>query len=88
MASENEGASKVQENRLRRMAERQGLALVKSRRRDPHALGYGKWMVTDPYNSNAVVAGLGPTGEPSLDLAEVEAFLKGGRVALSGKQGR
>ena len=31
---------KVRENRLRRMAERQGLRLVKSRRRDPLALDY------------------------------------------------
>jgi hypothetical protein len=31
---------KVRENRLRRKAERQGLKLVKSRRRDPLALDY------------------------------------------------
>jgi hypothetical protein len=34
---------KIRENRLRRMAERQGLKLRKSRRRDPHALGYGTY---------------------------------------------
>jgi hypothetical protein len=32
---------KARENRLRRMAERQGLRLLKCRRRDPLALGYG-----------------------------------------------
>src|SRR3712207_211748 len=34
---------KVRENRLRRMAQRQGLTLQKSRRRDPYALDYGKY---------------------------------------------
>ncbi len=36
---------KVRENRLRRMARRQGLRLVKSRRRDPLAIGYGLYRV-------------------------------------------
>ena len=36
---------KVRENRLRRMAERQGLRLVKSRRRDALAVDYGKFRV-------------------------------------------
>jgi hypothetical protein len=35
---------KVRENRLRRMAERQGFRLVKSRTRDPLALTYG-WFI-------------------------------------------
>jgi hypothetical protein len=33
-------AEKLRENRLRRMAERQGLRLTKSRRREPRALDY------------------------------------------------
>jgi hypothetical protein len=74
-----EGSEKVREVRLRRMAERQGLELRKSRRRDPNALGYGCWMIVDPFNSNAVVANsAGPTGEPNLDLDDVEAYLTGG----------
>ena len=36
-------SEKVRENRLRRMAKRQGLALSKSRRRDPLAIDYGQW---------------------------------------------
>lgn len=36
---------KVRENRLRRMAERQGLRLVKSRRRDPLAVDFGKYRI-------------------------------------------
>jgi hypothetical protein len=40
-------AEKVRENRLRRMAERQGLELRKSRRRDPRAKDYGRWYIVD-----------------------------------------
>jgi hypothetical protein len=35
------GTEKIYENRLRRAAERQGLTLSKSRRRDPLATDYG-----------------------------------------------
>jgi len=38
-----EQAEKVREIRLRRMAERQGLRLSRSRRRDVRALDYGKY---------------------------------------------
>jgi hypothetical protein len=70
-------AEKVRENRLRRMAERQGLRLEKSRRRDPSAIGYGRYMLTNPWNSNAVIGpeGVGPTGEPNWTLDDVEAYL-------------
>ncbi len=64
---------KVRENRLRRMAARQGLALSKCRRRDPNALGYGGWMIFDPYTT-----GIAAGGDPfpySLDLDDVEQFL-------------
>lgn len=46
-------AEKVYENRLRRMAERQGLALSKSRRRDPRALDYGQWSLIDTRREHA-----------------------------------
>jgi hypothetical protein len=70
---------KARENRLRRMAQRQGLEILKSRRRDPNALGFGRWMIVDPYNSNAIVAdSVGPTGEPNLDLDDVELYLTKG----------
>jgi hypothetical protein len=36
---------RVRENRLRRMARRQGLRLVKSRRRDLFATGYGTYLL-------------------------------------------
>jgi hypothetical protein len=38
-------AEKIRENRMRRMAERQGLRLSKSRRRDPRAIDYDRWQV-------------------------------------------
>ena len=36
---------KVREARLRRVADRRGLRLVRSRRRDPGALTYGRYFV-------------------------------------------
>jgi hypothetical protein len=64
---------KVMENKLRRMAARQGLQLVKCRRRDPRALGYGGYMVVD-IARNFVVAGAHPI-EYSLTLEDVEEHL-------------
>lgn len=64
---------KIRENRLRRIAERQGLAVQKSRRRDPRALDYGKYRIIDP-EINGVVAGASPWNY-SMDLDEVEEWL-------------
>jgi hypothetical protein len=47
-------AEKTRETRLRRMAERQGLALRKSRRRDPLAKDYGLYWVVDPDAGQAI----------------------------------
>jgi hypothetical protein len=44
-------ADKARENRLRRMAERQGLLLQKSRRRDRRALSFGTYWLVDPYTN-------------------------------------
>ena len=60
---------KVRENRLRRMADRQGLRLQKSRRRDVRALDYGTYQLVDV--QNVVVA------EDLAGLDEVEAVLTG-----------
>jgi len=38
---------KIRENRLRRAAQRQSLALTKSRRRDPRATDYGMYKLID-----------------------------------------
>ena len=58
---------KVRENRLRRMATRQGLQLVKSRRRDPRALDYGTYWLVDA-SSVEVASG---------DADAIEAWLTG-----------
>jgi hypothetical protein len=40
-------AEKVRENKLRRMADRRGYDLAKSRARDPQAPDYGRWTLID-----------------------------------------
>ena len=66
---------KVRENRLRRTAGRQGLNLMKSRRRDPRALEYGGYMLKDAFR-NIIVAGASPH-EYSWTLDDVEDYLMG-----------
>ncbi len=66
-------SDKVRENRLRRMAERQGLALRKSPRRDPRAVDYGGYMLVD-IGTNTVIAGSGAFAF-TLSLDDVEAWL-------------
>jgi len=48
---------KVYENRLRRMAQRQGLRLAKSRRRDPRAWDYNTYMLVDVATTGIVASG-------------------------------
>lgn len=62
------------ENRVRRAAQRQGLAIQKSRRRDPQAVDYGGYMLIDPY-TNFVLLGAGVFAY-SADLDDIEEFLK------------
>ena len=66
-------AEKVRENKMRRIAQRQGLRLEKSPRRDPLARDYGGYRIT---RSNRPVAG-GTTYK--LDLDAVETYLTGER---------
>jgi hypothetical protein len=66
-------SEKIRENRLRRMAERQGFKLVKSRRRDPRALDYGGYGIINPYY-NTWVIGANPYAF-SMDLDEIEQWL-------------
>jgi len=58
---------KVREIRLRRAADRQGLRLSRSRRRDPMALDYGTYTLTD--TAGTIVAGPMP-------IDEVEVYLQ------------
>ena len=48
---------RVRENRLRRAAQRQGLQLVKSRRRDPRAFDFGTYQLLD--GTTVVASGRG-----------------------------
>lgn len=66
---------KVRENRLRRMAGRQGLKLVKSRRRDERAVDFGGYMLVDEQTKEAVL-GSGFFLYQS-DITEVECYLVG-----------
>jgi hypothetical protein len=52
----------VRENRLRRMAKRHGLELVKSRRRDPRALDFGTYQLVG-------------ASEAGTTLEEIEKYL-------------
>lgn len=58
---------RVYENRLRRMAARQGLRLYKSRRRDPRAYDWNTYEIGD-VNNNMVAGWL-------LSLDDVERYL-------------
>jgi hypothetical protein len=61
---------KVRENRLRRMARRQGFALRKSRTRDPYAISFGRYWLVD-VELNAAMVG----DQWGVDLDAIEAFL-------------
>jgi hypothetical protein len=58
------------------MADRQGLRLVKSGRRDPRAIDFEKFQLVDQ-ESGEVVAGGGRLGRASLTMDDVENYLKG-----------
>lgn len=60
-------ALKIRENRLRRMADRQGLAFHRTRRRDRLALDYGTYYLT---RGRRVVT-------DNLNLDGIEAYLHG-----------
>lgn len=66
---------KIHENRLRRMAERRGLRLEKSSRRDPDAIDFGTYRLRPNWHS--------PTANLDRDLLtidQVEAYLHGQAV--------
>jgi hypothetical protein len=67
-------ADKVRENRLRRMAERQGLRLQKSRRRDPRALDFGRYWLVDMETG---VLDQRIEQRHGIELEDVEAWLTG-----------
>jgi hypothetical protein len=65
---------KALENRLRRMADRRGLKLMKSRRRDPRAVDFGGYALVDQA-TNGIVYGTGHIGRITASLDEIEDFL-------------
>jgi hypothetical protein len=69
-------ALKVRENRLRRMAERQGLLFQKVARRDPRAIDYGTYHLISAYP--------GRLSWRRLTLDQVEAALNGEAVCPDG----
>ncbi len=70
-----ERREKIRENRLRRMAARQGLRLVKSRRRDERATDYGMCWLVD-LRTNTVEVG----GSEGMSLDDAERALLEGRA--------
>ena len=64
------GADKARENRLRRVAARQGLRLTRSRARDPEAPDFGTYVLTDPATNFVVASGLQIGHGLSLDDVE------------------
>jgi hypothetical protein len=66
---------KVRENKLRRMADRRGYRLIKSRSRDPGALDYGLYAVIDIQTNGAANPAIAGRWVCSWTLDEVENFL-------------
>ena len=66
------------ERRLRRMAKRMGLHLVKSCVRDPKKPGYGRYQLSPNPGTNHVVFTPGPTGEPAATLEQIEDYITAG----------
>ncbi len=58
------------------MAERQGLRLIKSRRRDPRAIDYGGYALADAA-TNLILFGTGDVGRIVASLDEIENYLTG-----------
>jgi hypothetical protein len=70
-ASSMDNYEKTRENRARRAAERRGLRLERSRRRDRQAIGYGRYQLIDiATNTVASLGGIG--GWLTLDQAEAQ----------------
>jgi hypothetical protein len=78
-------ADRVAENRVRRLARRQGLELAKSHRRDPLAQGYGRFLLYDPQRNRTVFGGdhFGPDFRAT--LAEAETWLRTTRAERDGQ---
>jgi len=70
---------KVRENRLRRMADRQGLRLLRSRARDPRDITYGGYQLVDLQVGGCVLGWGNADRGYAATLNEVEEFLTSDR---------
>ena len=75
MAAADMDSEKVRENRLRRVADRRGLRLMKSRSRDPHAVDYGLYALIDQQHNGAVNPSIANRWVCSWSLDEVDIYL-------------
>ena len=66
---------KTRENLLRRVAERRGMKLIKSGRRDPQALDFGLYALIDHTTGGAVNPALANRFTCSWTLDQVENYL-------------
>lgn len=66
---------KVKENRIRRMADRQGYRLVKSRSRDPNAIDFGLYGLVDIQTNGTVFPAIAGRWICSQKLDDIEAYL-------------
>jgi hypothetical protein len=69
-------ADQSREDELRRMAHRQGMALEKSRKRNPDAPGYGTYQLVD--RETGTIVALGPPSGFGLTADEIEEILTEG----------
>lgn len=73
---------RARENRVRDMARRQGLMLLKSRRRDPRAPDYGRYVLADSDSRDPrdpdIVFGLSDDDVYAATLNEIESGLRSG----------
>jgi hypothetical protein len=68
-------ADKVRENKLRRMADRQGMRLTRSRSRDERAVDYGLYSLVDVQTNGVVNEPIAGRWIHSWTLDEVEDYL-------------
>jgi len=68
-------SDKVRENRLRRMADRYGFRLIKSRSRDPRAVDFGLYALIDVRTGGSITPAIAGRWLCSWSLDEVSAYL-------------
>ena len=81
-----EPVDRVREVRLRNIAKRRGMFLSRSARRDPFAVGYGRYHLYDRAD-RATRIQLWPHSEDGASMDEVEAFLAAGGSIRTARTG-